>query len=287
MIAEGLAARALGRLAGDGAALVLPTQQIGESAEHGSFPGTLSHEAETLLAAWSEIGASLARCGVFKLVIVNAHGGQPQIVDLVAKRLRTRHAMLVVRANYMAWPPPPGLVDDDERAHGHHGGLCETSMMLALRPELVRMDEAADFPSRARSLAARRRRFRPWRPAGVRLAGRGPEPPGRRRKRRRRDGGTWARPCSTTSRACSPSSSTTRSTSTGGRTSDAGRKAGPSPSAGSGQALDTVLRATSGRGDFVLCPRPKHLLARVAPRGGAYLKFPRTTLAPPGGNPLG
>ncbi len=159
MIAEGLAARALGRLAGDGAALVLPTQQIGESAEHGSFPGTLSHEAETLLAAWSEIGASLARCGVFKLVIVNAHGGQPQIVDLVAKRLRTRHAMLVVRANYMTWPPPPGLVDDDERAHGHHGGLCETSMMLALRPELVRMDEAADFPSRARSLAARRRRF--------------------------------------------------------------------------------------------------------------------------------
>ena len=158
-IAEGLAVRALDRLEGDGAALLLPTQHIGESAEHGSFPGTLSHEAETLLAAWCEIGGSLARGGVFKLVIVNAHGGQTQIVDLVAQRLRTRLAMLVVRANYMTWPPPPGLVDDDERAHGHHGGLCETSMMLALRPELVRMEKAADFSSSARSLAARHRRF--------------------------------------------------------------------------------------------------------------------------------
>ncbi|MBN34089.1 MAG: creatininase [Rhodospirillaceae bacterium] len=159
LIAEGLVATALERSSDDLTALVLPTQAIGESTEHTSFAGTLGHEAETLLAAWTEIGVALCRNGVRKLVIVNAHGGQPQIVDLVAQRLRARHAMLVVRANYMSWPLPPGLIDDDERSHGHHGGLAETAIMLALHPDLVVMDHAADFPSKARDLAGKHRRF--------------------------------------------------------------------------------------------------------------------------------
>ena len=159
IIAEGIVARALGRLPQDLPAFVLPTQAIGHSLEHGDFPGTLSQEAETLLAAWTQIGSSLCDSGIGKLVIFNAHGGQPQIVDLVAQRLRARHGMLVVRANYMAWPLPEGLVEADEQAHGHHGGMVETSLMLALRPDLVRMDQAREFASSARDLAARHRRF--------------------------------------------------------------------------------------------------------------------------------
>ncbi|MBC6439363.1 MAG: creatininase family protein [Rhodospirillales bacterium] len=159
IIAEGLVDRALRRLNGAFDVVILPTQAIGESTEHTSFAGTLSHEAESLLASWTEIGASLGRNGIFRLVIVNAHGGQPQIVDLVAQRLRARLAMLVVRANYMGWSLPEGLIDADERDHGHHGGLCETSIMLALRPELVRMEQADDFASNARLLAANHKRF--------------------------------------------------------------------------------------------------------------------------------
>jgi creatinine amidohydrolase len=159
MIAEGLVARACARIADDLPVLVLPTQAIGESTEHGSFAGTLSHEAETLLAAWTELGAALSRSGIHKLVIVNAHGGQPQIVDLAAQRLRARNAMLVVRANYMNWPLPDGLVDEDERRHGHHGGQVETAIMLALHPELVKTAAAQHFPSKARDLAGIHRRF--------------------------------------------------------------------------------------------------------------------------------
>ncbi len=159
-IAEGIVERALALVsANDVEILKLPLQQLGHSPEHGDFPGTLSQEAETLLASWTKIGADLCRSGVRRLVIFNAHGGQPQVVDLVAQRLRSRHAMLVVRANYMAWPLPEGLVDPDEIAHGHHGGTLETSIMLALRPDLVRMDEAGDFASSARILAAEHRRF--------------------------------------------------------------------------------------------------------------------------------
>ena len=159
IIAEGIVSRALALLPEGPTVLVLPTQAIGHSPEHGAFHGTLGHEAETLLAAWTRIGADLCRSGVRRLVVFNAHGGQPQIVDLVAQRLRALHAMLVVRANYMAWPLPAGLVDLDEAAHGHHGGMIETAIMLALRPDLVRLDKAADFASSARDLAAVHRRF--------------------------------------------------------------------------------------------------------------------------------
>ena len=157
MIAQGIVASAAPLLAADGDVVLLPAQEIGESTEHRSFAGTLSHEAETLLGAWTEIGACLARSGIFKLVIVNGHGGQPGIVDLVAQRLRARYRMLAVRANYMAWPLPRDLAGADP--HGHHGGLVETAMMLALHPALVRMDLARDFATRAGDLAARHRRF--------------------------------------------------------------------------------------------------------------------------------
>jgi creatinine amidohydrolase len=158
-IAEGIVERALSLLDDTVEVVTLPLQQIGHSPEHGDFHGTLGQEAEILLAAWTKIGADLCHSGVRKLVIFNAHGGQPQVVDLVAQRLRSRHAMLVVRANYMAWPLPDGLIDPDEQAHGHHGGTLETSIMLALRPDLVRMDKAAGFASAARDLASRHRRF--------------------------------------------------------------------------------------------------------------------------------
>lgn len=159
VIAEGLARAALERLEGDVTALLLPTQAIGESCEHEGFAGTLGQRVETLLAAWCEIGAGLARNGIFKLAIVNGHGGQAQIVDLAAKRLRVRHAMVAVRANYLAWPLPAGLVDEHEQSHGHHGGLVETALMLALKPEQVRLEALRNFPSAATGLARHARRF--------------------------------------------------------------------------------------------------------------------------------
>lgn len=157
MIARGLTDRARQHVATPGAVLVLPPLAIGKSSEHTSFTGTLTHEPETLLAMVRQIGADLAASRIHRLVIVNAHGGQPQIVDLAAQDLRDHHAMLVVRANYMTWPLPPHLAGLDPE--GHHGGMMETSIMLALHPELVEMASAGAFPSVATLLASRHRRF--------------------------------------------------------------------------------------------------------------------------------
>ena len=77
----------------------LPTMSIGKSNEHLAYPGPLTFETTTLLAAWTELGESVRRAGVRKLVMVNAHGGQPQVMEIVARELRVRHAMLAVASS--------------------------------------------------------------------------------------------------------------------------------------------------------------------------------------------
>ncbi len=134
--------------------LRLPTQRIGVSPEHAGFAGTLSLEPETALAAWTAIGASVARSGLNRLVIFNSHGGQPGVVDQLALRLRREHGMLVARVNIFGLGLPEGAVAPDEARNGLHGGLVETSLMRVLRPDLVRMDLARNFHSRDRDIAA-------------------------------------------------------------------------------------------------------------------------------------
>ena len=87
----------------------------------------------------------MARTGIRKLVLFNSHGGQPQIMDIVARDLRVRLAMMVVAYSWYAGGLPAGLFDDAEVQHGIHAGAIETSMMLHLRPDLVRMELAGNF----------------------------------------------------------------------------------------------------------------------------------------------
>jgi creatinine amidohydrolase len=149
----GIIERAVPKIPDDLSVLVLPLMPVGKSDEHLAFPGTLSLSAETLIRVWTEIGESIHRTGIRKLVLFNSHGGQPQIMDIVARDLRVRHAMLVVAYSWYAGGLPAGLFDEAEVRHGIHAGAVETSMMLHLRPDLVRMDLAADFPPLMRELA--------------------------------------------------------------------------------------------------------------------------------------
>lgn len=132
-------------LADDLPVTFLPPQVIGKSNEHQAFPGTLTLSAETLIRLWTDIGESVRRAGIRKLVFFNSHGGQPQIMDIVARDLRVRHGMFIVCVSASSFGAPFKLFSDTERAHGIHGGGVETSMMLALRPDLVQMDKAENF----------------------------------------------------------------------------------------------------------------------------------------------
>lgn len=144
-ILDGIIAAALPLMPADLPALILPTCAVGKSDEHSAYPGTLTLSAQTLIALWSDIGASVARAGVRRIVLLNSHGGQMAPLDIVARDLRIRHGMIAVAANWFAWGTPPGLLSDPEARHGIHAGQMETAMMLALRPDLVAMDRAQDF----------------------------------------------------------------------------------------------------------------------------------------------
>jgi creatinine amidohydrolase len=150
-IAEGQIKRVLELMPGDLPATFLPVQAVGKSDEHISSPGTLTLSWETVTRCWLEIGESVARAGVRKLVLINSHGGNVPILDIVARELRVKHDMFVTATNWLRFGQPDGLFPEKEFSYGIHGGDIETSLMLHLRPDLVRMDLAEDFSSEQQS----------------------------------------------------------------------------------------------------------------------------------------
>jgi creatinine amidohydrolase len=167
LINDGVARAALDRLAPDLTLLVLPAQNVGFSLEHTSFAGTLSVKDSSLLDAWTDIGRSVARAGLRKLIVFNTHGGQKSLVDLVAVRLRSQLGMLVVRSTYFAFGALPGLFDPAEVVHDLHGGEVETSLLLHLRPDLVRTAALADFKGLPHELAERHKLLGAEKPVGI------------------------------------------------------------------------------------------------------------------------
>ena len=90
-----------------------------------------------------------------------------RLVDLVAVRLRSELGMLVVRATYFAFGALPGLFDPAEIVHDIHGGEVETSLLLHLRPDLVRTAALADFKGLPHELAARHKLLGAEKPVGI------------------------------------------------------------------------------------------------------------------------
>lgn len=161
VLVDGVIASALPHIAVDVPALFLPTQAVGFSPEHAAFGGTLTLKAETLIRLWTDLGESVAATGVRKLVLLNAHGGQVGLMDVVARDLRARLGMLVYSANWFGLPlhgvngeDVNALFSAHEHRFGIHAGEIETSMTLALKPALVDMAQAQNFASTSENRAA-------------------------------------------------------------------------------------------------------------------------------------
>jgi creatinine amidohydrolase len=165
-IAEAYLARVRALLPGGSPVAFLPVQQVGASDEHRAFRGTLTLSPETALRAFIEIGESVHRAGIDKLVMVNSHGGNIALIELAARQLRVRHGVLVVHASWGRFGYPDGLFSEAELTHGIHGGDIETSIMLAAYPGLVVAEKIANFTPATRAMERDYKHLRADLPAG-------------------------------------------------------------------------------------------------------------------------
>lgn len=145
-IASGVIGAALERLSPEVPAYSLAPLGYGKSDEHLHFPGTITLSVETLLHLLVEIGESVYRAGFRKLAFVNAHGGQPQVVQIAARQLRIAHPDFEIFPLFV-WNVPRDASQQQELESEIHAGDSETSLMLALLPEHVHMELArAELP---------------------------------------------------------------------------------------------------------------------------------------------
>ena len=119
--------------------LVAPTMPFGSSAHHLPFGGTLSLDTAVVLDVLMCLGRSAHRSGFRRIFILNGHGGNHELVELAARDLCLEFGIDVGGASW--WQvAAEALADSGAHEHGRvpgHAGAFETSLVSALRPDLL------------------------------------------------------------------------------------------------------------------------------------------------------
>ena len=142
LVATAVAEAAVDEYGDEVDAWLLPTLSYTKSNEHAWSPGTIWLSATTLLAVLDDIGRCIATTPAKRLVFLNGHGGNSALLNVANREIRLAHGLMT----FLAHPGLPadqgGASPADELGMGVHGGTEETSLMLHLAPDLVRMDLA-------------------------------------------------------------------------------------------------------------------------------------------------
>ena len=129
-ISLGVLGKALEKLPPEIPCYALPCLYYGKSNEHWGFPGTITLSAN-------------------KLILMNSHGGQPQIMDIVARDIHQKYQDFSLFP-FFTWRVPniaKELLTPQELEYGIHAGDAETSIILALLPDQVKMSQAVkEYP---------------------------------------------------------------------------------------------------------------------------------------------
>jgi creatinine amidohydrolase/Fe(II)-dependent formamide hydrolase-like protein len=131
----------------------LPTLAVSLAREHEWAPGTLSLSIQGMTALMRDLGREIARAlPARNLAIINGHGGNRGILEALAQDLRADFGLNVCVLHPIIWAENEanaGMADI-------HGGKNETSMMLAIAPNLVRMDAITQLRAPASDEAVRK-----------------------------------------------------------------------------------------------------------------------------------
>jgi len=137
---------------------VLPPVTVGCSFGHGTvIPGTLSLTPTLLSDTIRQVAEWAAYSGVRRLIFVNGHFGNAAALGVATDHLRLERDDL--RAGYLGWWDADGEIASEVFADGTdvHANRAETSLMMAVAPDLVHLDRlgAADDPDRTDGLVFR------------------------------------------------------------------------------------------------------------------------------------
>src|SRR5947208_752248 len=141
-VAEGVEQRLPDRV------LLLPTQWLGASAHHLRFGATLSAEVDTHVTMICDLLEPLLRDGHQRLLVLNGHGGNIDTMQMALRRLQPRYTdrQLSAASYWDVAARELAALAEGPRKHMGHACEFETSMMLALRPDLVWRDEIRNDP---------------------------------------------------------------------------------------------------------------------------------------------
>jgi len=122
--------------------VVLPNLSIGSSSEHSSFEGTLSVNSLNYINFCLNYLESIFSKKFYKFIFLNSHGGQTSHIEIIAKELKTKFIKSkIIKANYFLFSGYENIISTNELTYGYHGGDFETSLMLYLAKEKVRINK--------------------------------------------------------------------------------------------------------------------------------------------------
>jgi len=172
LLCEGVCRRAAETVAPTSPVIVAPTLWCGMAEHHMAFGGTFTFDLATYRDVLASLVNSIERHGFKRLLIVNGHGGNVAALAAILPDLQRQRSLKIRTTTYfeLAQPAMPAILEDQDGVR--HACEAETSMMLALAPELVRADalKAAHGPAHVhrRPLAlGQYRSFRDFTPSGV------------------------------------------------------------------------------------------------------------------------
>lgn len=150
-----VAERAADRVADRVPVVVAPILPFGSSFHHYPFGGVMSLTSSTFIAVVTEALEGLVRCGFRKLLVLNGHGGNSDHVGVVGQDIVNRlgHPVAVASANYWNIAREALVAEDVMPAPliPGHAGRFETSLMMALRPDLVSQEGIAKTSDQSES----------------------------------------------------------------------------------------------------------------------------------------
>jgi creatinine amidohydrolase len=164
IIAQGVVDRAIKALPSTLPVTFLPVEPIGYSIEHMDVAGTKTLTYHEAINRWLGTAEQLHSMGIRKFLMLNAHGGNAPLMTIITTEARVRFNMLAVATSWTRFGQPAGWIDPKDKAIDIHGGDIETSVMLALRPDLVAMDKTDSFSSQQSSFIENFKHLRAYGP---------------------------------------------------------------------------------------------------------------------------